>query len=218
MLKEIKVLTIFPNFFEQFLEYGVIGKAIKSKKVNFETFDIRTYGIGNNKSVDDSPYGGGSGMVMRPEPFVNSVYELSKNDKHKPYVVLTSPKGNKLDEKKVIELSNRDCLYILCGRYEGVDERVSQLVVDEEISVGDYIVSGGEVPAMIISDALIRKIPTVLGSSESIQNETFSLKSKSIKKEPVYTRPKEFMGIDVPNVLLSGDHSKINKWKKDNRF
>ena len=218
MLKEIKVLTIFPNFFEQFIKYGVVGKAIKSKKVNFEAFDIRTYGIGNNKSVDDSPYGGGSGMVMRPEPFVKSVQELSKNDKHEPYVILTSPKGNKFDEKKVIDLSKKDCLYILCGRYEGVDERVSKLVVDEEISVGDYIVSGGEVPAMVISDALIRKIPNVLGSFESIQNETFSLENKVMKKEPVYTRPKEFMGFNVPDVLLSGDHSKIEEWKKDNRF
>ena len=125
---------------------------------------------------------------------------------------------NKFDEKKVIDLSKKDCLYILCGRYEGVDERVSKLVVDEEISVGDYIVSGGEVPAMVISDALIRKIPNVLGSFESIQNETFSLENKVIKKEPVYTRPKEFMGFNVPNVLLSGDHSKIEEWKKDNRF
>tara|TARA_E500000331_G_C17068823_1_gene631643 strand:+ start:145 stop:801 length:657 start_codon:yes stop_codon:yes gene_type:complete len=218
MLKEIKILTIFPKFFDQFSEYGVVGKAIKSKKINFETFDIRTHGVGNNNSVDDSPYGGGAGMVMRPEPFVHSVDELKKSSKYSPYVLMTSPKGNKLNEKKVLDLIKKESIYILCGRYEGVDERVNELVVDEEISVGDYIVSGGEVPAMIISDTLIRKLPKVLGSSESVLDETFSVQNKLKNKSPVYTRPEEFMGINVPKILLSGDHSKIEEWKKNNRF
>ena len=218
MVKKIKILTIFPKFFDKFSEYGVVGKAIKSNKIDFSTYDIRCHGVGNNKSVDDTPYGGGAGMVMRPEPFINSVIELKKSDKYTPYVILTSPKGNKLNEKKVLELSKKDCLYILCGRYEGVDQRVIDLIVDEEISVGNYIVSGGEVPAMLISDSIIRKIPKVLGSSDSIKNETFSINNEYSNKEPVYTKPREFMGIKVPDVLLSGDHSKIDKWKKDNRF
>ena len=218
MLKEIKILTIFPKFFDQFSEYGVVGKAIKSKKINFGTFDIRAHGIGKSKSVDDSPDGGGAGMVMRPEPFINSVNELKKNSKYKPYILMTTPKGKKLNEKKVFNLLKKECIYILCGRYEGVDERVTKLVVDEEISVGDYIVSGGEVPAMIISDALIRKLPSVLGSPESTQNETFSLKNNLKNNFPVYTRPEEFMSIKVPKILLSGDHSKIEEWKKNNRF
>ena len=218
MLKEIKILTIFPKFFDQFSQYGVVGKAIREQKISFDAFDIRSHGIGNNNSVDDSPYGGGAGMVMRPEPFINSVNELKQNSKYNPYVLLTSPKGNKLNEKKVLNLIKKESIYILCGRYEGVDERVNKLVVDEEISVGDYIVSGGEAPAMIISDALIRKLPSVLGSPESIKNETFSTKNKLKNNSPVYTRPEEFMGIRVPEVLLSGDHSKIEEWKKNNRF
>ena len=218
MLKKIRVLTIFPKFFDQFSEYGVVGKAIKSKKIDFSTFDIRAHGIGNNKSVDDTPYGGGPGMVMRPEPFINSVLELKENDQYTPYVIMTSPNGNNFDEKKVIELSKKESVYILCGRYEGVDQRVNDLVVDEEVSVGNFIVSGGEVPAMIISDSIIRKIPGILGSSESNKNETFSIDNDFSKKEPVYTKPRLFMGAEVPNVLLSGDHSKIDQWKKDNRF
>ena len=157
-------------------------------------------------------------MVMRPEPFVHSVNELKKSSKLNPYILMTSPKGNKLSEKKVLELINKESIYILCGRYEGVDERVTELIVDEEISIGDYIVSGGELPAMIISDTLIRKLPSVLGSSESVIDETFSIKNKLKNKFPVYTRPEEFMGINVPKILLSGDHSKIKEWKKNNRF
>ena len=218
MLKKIKVLTIFPKFFDQFSEYGVVGKAIKSKKIDFSTFDIRKHGVGNNSSVDETPYGGGPGMVMRPEPFINSVNELKKTDHLTPYVIMTSPKGNNLDEKKVLELSKKESIYILCGRYEGVDQRVSELVVDEEISIGNFIVSGGEVPAMIISDSIIRKIPGILGSSESNKNETFSIKNDYSNKEPVYTKPRIFMGIQVPEILLSGDHSKIDEWKKNNRF
>ena len=157
-------------------------------------------------------------MVMRPEPFINSVNELKKTDNYSPYVIMTSPKGNNLDEKKVLELSKKESIYILCGRYEGVDQRVNELVVDEEISVGNFIVSGGEVPAMIISDSIIRKIPGILGSSKSNKNETFSIKNDYSNKEPVYTKPRVFMGIEVPKILLSGDHSKIDEWKKNNRI
>ena len=218
MLKKIRILTIFPKFFDQFSEYGVVGKAIKSKKIDFSAYDIRNHGIGNNKSVDDTPYGGGPGMVMRPEPFIDSVNKLKKSDQYLPHVILTSPNGTNLNEKKVIELSKKKSIYILCGRYEGVDQRVNELVVDEEISVGNFIVSGGEVPAMIISDSIIRKIPGILGSSESNKNETFSVDNYRKHKEPVYTKPRIFMGIEVPDVLLSGDHAKVKEWKKNNRF
>ena len=211
------ILTLFPDLYPGPLGSSILGEARKKGKWHLSITDLKLFSE-KNKRVDESPFGGGPGMVMRPEPFVNSVLELKESDQYTPYVIMTSPNGNNFDEKKVIELSKKESVYILCGRYEGVDQRVNDLVVDEEISVGSFIVSGGEVPAMIISDSIIRKIPGILGSSESNKNETFSIDNNYSKKEPVYTKPRLFMGAEVPNVLLSGDHSKIDQWKKDNRF
>ena len=215
---QAQLFTLYPEVFPGPLNKGLYGKAWAKNLWSLNVINIRDAAKDKHKTVDDTPYGGGPGMVMRPEPFINSVIELKENDQYTPYVIMTSPNGNNFDEKKVIELSKKESVYILCGRYEGVDQRVNDLVVDEEVSVGNFIVSGGEVPAMIISDSIIRKIPGILGSSESNKNETFSIDNDFSKKEPVYTKPRLFMGAEVPNVLLSGDHSKIDQWKKDNRF
>jgi len=217
LINVLRVITIFPNFFDEFSKFGVVGKAIQSNKIFFKVHDLRDYGVGKHKSVDDTPYGGGPGMVMRPEPFYDSVQFLKNSYKETPHIILTSPKGKALDTEKVNELSNKKCIYILCGRYEGVDDRVRELIADEEISIGNYILSGGEIPAMAIADSLIRKIPNVLGSSESIKNETFSESISGQKKEPVYTKPRNFRGMNVPEILLNGDHNEILNWRKKMR-
>tara|TARA_B100001029_G_scaffold175742_1_gene177619 strand:+ start:10370 stop:11068 length:699 start_codon:yes stop_codon:yes gene_type:complete len=217
LLNILRIITIFPNLFDSFSNIGVVGKAIQSNKVSLSVHDLRNFGVGKHMSVDDTQYGGGPGMVMRPEPFYKSVEFLKKSQNEKPYVILTSPKGNTLDSKKINQLSKKKCIYILCGRYEGVDQRVQDLIVDEEISIGNYILSGGEIPAMVIADSLIRKIPNVLGSSESTLNETFSENILGKKKEPVYTKPRNFKGLVVPEVLLEGNHKKIDDWRKKMR-
>jgi len=217
LLNILRIITIFPDLFDSFSNIGVIGKAIQANKVSFSVQDLRNFGIGKHMSVDDTQYGGGPGMVMRPEPFYDAVEFLKNTHKEKPYIISTSPKGNVLDSKKIKQLSKKKCIYILCGRYEGVDQRVEDLVVDEEISIGNYILSGGEIPAMVIADSLIRKIPSVLGSSESMLNETFSENISGKKKEPVYTKPRIFKGLSVPEVLLEGDHKKIDNWRKKMR-
>lgn len=217
MLDILRIITIFPNLFDSFSNIGVVGKAIQSKKVSLSVHDLRNFGVGKHMSVDDTQYGGGPGMVMRPEPFYDTVEFLKKSHNEKPYVILTGPKGNTLNSKKINQLGKKKCIYILCGRYEGVDQRVQDLVVDEEISIGSYILSGGEIPAMVIADSLIRKIPNVLGSSESTLNETFSENILGKKKEPVYTKPRIFKGLAVPEVLLEGNHKKIDDWRKKMR-
>ena len=217
MLDILRIITIFPNLFDSFSNIGVVGKAIQSKKVSLSVHDLRNFGVGKHMSVDDTQYGGGPGMVMRPEPFYDTVEFLKKSHNEKPYVILTGPKGNTLNSKKINQLGKKKCIYILCGRYEGVDQRVQDLIVDEEISIGNYILSGGEIPAMVIADSLIRKIPNVLGSSESTLNETFSENILGKKKEPVYTKPRIFKGLAVPEVLLEGNHKKIDDWRKKMR-
>jgi len=217
LLNILRIITIFPDLFDSFSNIGVVGKAIQANKVSFGVQDLRKFGIGKHMSVDDTQYGGGPGMVMRPEPFYDAVEFLKNTHKEKPYIILTSPKGNSLDSKKIKQLSKKKCIYILCGRYEGVDQRVQELIIDEEISVGNYILSGGEIPAMVIADSLIRKVPDVLGSSESMLNETFSENIFGKKKEPVYTKPRNFKGLSVPEVLLEGNHKKIEDWRKKMR-
>ncbi|MBO83031.1 MAG: tRNA (guanosine(37)-N1)-methyltransferase TrmD [Actinobacteria bacterium] len=215
MLDSLRILTIFPEMFDQFQEFGVVGKAIRTKKIQFSVHDLRDFGVGKHKDVDDSPYGGGPGMVMRPEPFYDLIESLKYSYDEVPYVVLTSPRGKLLNQKMIENLSEKKCIYLLCGRYEGVDQRVSDLLVDEELSLGNYILSGGEVPAMVISDCLIRQIPGTLGSSASLKSESFSDQLNGKKKEPVYTKPRQFLGQEIPKILLSGNHEKISKWRNE---
>ena len=172
----IRIITIFPEMCTSFLDYGNLKRSVNSGKVEISLHDLRNYSLDKNRTVDDTPFGGGPGMVMKPEPFFNCVELLSKEENNKPFVILTSPQGKVLDQSLVEKLKENEVIYILCGRYEGVDNRVSEYLVDEEISVGDYILSGGEIPAMTIADSIVRLIPGVLGSKNSAENDTFSKK------------------------------------------
>ena len=210
----IRIITIFPEMCTSFLDYGNLKRSVNSGKVEISLHDLRNYSLDKNRTVDDTPFGGGPGMVMKPEPFFNCVELLSKEENNKPFVILTSPQGKVLDQSLVEKLKENEVIYILCGRYEGVDNRVSEHLVDEEISVGDYILSGGEIPAMTIADSIVRLIPGVLGSKNSVDHDTFSEKYQRKLKGPVYTRPQNYKGFKVPEILLSGDHKQIEEWRK----
>ena len=201
------VLTLFPEMFE-ILNQSIIGKAIEKKLININLINIRDFSKDKHKKVDDTPYGGGAGMVMKPDV----VYDAYKsiNDKNAK-VIYMSPQGKELNQKKVEELSKESHLIILCGHYEGIDQRVIDKIVDEEISIGDYVLTGGEIPAMVLIDSVSRYVKGVL-KEESIKEESFS---NGLLEYPQYTRPEEFEGMKVPEVLLSGHHENIDKWRKE---
>ena len=200
------VLTLFPEMFE-ILKSSVIGKAIEKDLIDINLINIRDFSNDKHKKVDDTPYGGGAGMVMKPD-VVYSAYDSVKDKNAK--VIYMSPQGKKLNQKKVEELSKENHLIILCGHYEGIDQRVLDKIVDEEISIGDYVLTGGELPAMVMIDAISRYVDGVI-SGESISEESFS---NGLLEYPQYTRPEIFMGEKVPDVLLSGHHENINKWRR----
>lgn len=205
------VLTVLPRLFNCFLREGIIGKAVSSGKVKVNVVNIRDFAFDKHKVVDDVPYGGGPGMVLKPEPIFRAYEELTKEG-DKPYVLLTEPWGERFNQEMAIELSNKKRIMIICGRYEGIDERVKTLV-DKEVSIGDFVLTGGELPAMVIMDAVIRLIPGVLGNIESLQADSFM--DRGLLGYPNYTRPAEFRGMRVPDVLLSGHHKKIELWRKE---
>ena len=200
------VLTLFPEMFE-ILKSSVIGKAIEKDLIDINLINIRDFSNDKHKKVDDTPYGGGAGMVMKPD-VVYSAYDSVKDKNAK--VIYMSPQGKKLNQKKVEELSKENHLIILCGHYEGIDQRVLDKIVDEEISIGDYVLTGGEIPAMVLIDSVSRYIDGVI-SNESISEESFS---NGLLEYPQYTRPEVFMGEKVPDVLISGHHENINKWRR----
>ena len=200
------VLTLFPEMFEP-LKMSIIGKAIEKKLIDINLVNIRDFSKDKHKKVDDTPYGGGAGMVIRPD-VVYDAYKSVKSENVK--VIYMSPQGNKLDQKKVEELSKEQHLIILCGHYEGIDQRVLDKIVDEEISIGDYVVTGGELPAMILIDSVSRYTEGVI-SSESRKEESFS---NRLLEYPQYTRPEIFEGVKVPEILVSGHHANIEKWRK----
>ena len=203
---KFNVLTLFPEMFET-IKQSIIGKAIEKGIVEINLINIRDFSKNKHKKVDDTPYGGGAGMVMRPDV----VYEAYKSIEDKQTkVIYLSPQGKKLDQKKVEELSEEKSLTLLCGHYEGIDQRVLDKIVDEEISIGDYVLTGGEIPAMVLIDSVCRYIPEVI-SKESIIEESFS---EGMLEYPQYTRPEIFEGEKVPEVLISGHHENINKWRK----
>jgi tRNA (guanine37-N1)-methyltransferase len=206
----IDVLTVLPGLFDCFLREGVIGRAVKSKKVNVNVVNIRDYALDKHRVVDDVPYGGGPGMVLKPEPIFRAYDELTKEGE-KPFVILTEPWGEVFNQDMALELSKKGRLMIICGRYEGVDERVKS-IVDREVSIGDYVLTGGELPAMVIMDAVIRLVPGVLGNRESLSADSFM--DRGLLGYPNYTRPSEFRGMKVPDVLLSGHHRRIELWRK----
>lgn len=209
----IDVLTIFPSMFEPVLNESIIKRAIAAKKADIRINDIRDYTQDKHRKVDDRPYGGGSGMVMSPQPIYSCVDAVLKNAKglaRKRAVLLLSARGHKLVQKDFQRYSALKHLVLICGHYEGIDERVSDLC-DEEVSVGDYVLTGGEIPAMIVIDATVRLLPGVLGNEESAKFESFQ---DGLLEYPQYTRPAVFSGKKVPQVLLSGDHLKIDFWRK----
>ena len=187
---------------------GIIHQALKNNIIEINSINLRDYGIGSYKQVDDAPYGGGPGMVLMPEPLDSAI-----NSTNVTVNVFLTPSGTQLDESMINELLEFDSINLICGRYEGFDQRILDLHSDYEVSVGKSVVSGGEVPAMYLLEALIRKIPNVLGNPESLINETFTDNKVDY---PVYTRPETYKDLEVPDVLLSGNHQKINEWKKNN--
>lgn len=210
----IGIVTIFPELFEPFLRTSLVGRAVESGKMEVSVHDLRDYTEDRHRSVDDEPYGGGGGMVMTAQPWLAAVRTLSESEDpspERPWRVAMSPQGAPLTEEKVRELADRPALLLLCGRYEGIDERVYQAVVDEEVSIGDYVLSGGEIPAMVLVEALSRQVPGVVGWAGSVENDSFR---RGLLDHPHYTRPAEVEGAQVPEVLLSGDHAAIEEWRQ----
>ena len=206
MLSNYNVITLFPKIFDEWLMTGVISKGLEDGLFKFNSINLRNYGLGEYKQVDDAPYGGGPGMVLMVEPLDNAISE----NKSEINIFLT-PSGKELDEDLINELISYSSVNIICGRYEGFDQRIIDMHSDFEISVGKAVVSGGEVPAMFLMETLIRRIPGVLGNSESLVSESFT---KGKYDFPVYTRPEVYKENSVPEVLLSGNHKEIENWKK----
>lgn len=205
----VEVLTIFPELFRPFLETSLVGRAVERGLLEVHVHDLRDFTEDRHRSVDDEPYGGGGGMVMTAPPWLSAVREVAAG--RRPWRVLLSPQGRRLDEAKVRELAAREELVLLCGRYEGIDERVRRLVVDEEVSIGDYVLSGGELPAMVVIEAVSRQVPGVVGLEKSVAEDSFR---RGLLDHPHYTRPPEVEGLAVPEVLLSGDHAAIERWRE----
>ncbi|HET9850548.1 MAG TPA: tRNA (guanosine(37)-N1)-methyltransferase TrmD [Candidatus Saccharimonadales bacterium] len=210
---KIQIITLFPEMFDGVLGSSMLWKAQKDNLVEYGLINLRGYGIGPRKQVDDTPYGGGDGMVLKPEPLFLAVEQAKRNDPS-AQVLLMTPRGDLFTQKVAREFAATEAgLVIICGRYEGYDERITT-VVDKQIRVGDYILTGGELPAMIITDSVTRLIPGVLGGETSAELESFS--TPGAIEHPHYTRPEEFRGLRVPEVLLSGNHSEIEAWRAKN--
>ena len=205
------ILTLFPEMFHSFLATSILGRAIAQDRIQVRCHNIRDFAEGKHRVTDDTPYGGGSGMVMKPEPLVRGIQEVRKKGPE-ARVILLSPQGKPFKQNRAWEYARFPRLILACGRYEGVDERVRDLGVDEEISIGDFILTGGELAAMVLVDATARLVPGVLGDEQSPKDETFSF---GLLEYPQYTRPREFMDHEVPEVLLSGDHQKIQTWRRE---
>lgn len=204
----VDIFTIFPKIFEGPLKESLLGKGIAAGLVDVRVHDLRDFTTDRHRQVDDVPFGGGPGMVMKPEPVFAAVEALGPGTKR---VLLLSPAGKRLDQALVGELAEERWLVLICGRYEGVDERVVQGLPAEEISVGDYVLAGGEVAALVVLEAVARLVPGVVGREESLRQESFQ---DGLLEYPQYTRPQEFRGMGVPEVLLSGDHSRIEEWRR----
>jgi tRNA (guanine37-N1)-methyltransferase len=210
----IDILTLFPDMFTGFLQGSLLGAARERGLVDIRLIDIRDFAEGPHRQVDDRPFGGGPGMLLMPGPVVASIEHVQGQATAPGQVILFTPGGRRLDQPLVEELARRDRLVLVCGRYEGFDARVAQTVGAEEISIGDYVLSGGEVAAMVVVDAVARLLPGVLGHEESARQDSFSGHERLVEG-PQYTRPREFRGLHVPEVLLSGDHRRIEAWRHE---
>lgn len=219
---KIDILTLFPKMFESPFDESIIKRAIKNKIIDIKIHNLRDWALDDYGTVDDKPFGGGVGMLIKPDVVWNALERIKEENKNfkKRKIVLMSAGGKKFDQGKAEELSKLDNLIIVAGHYEGFDQRVIDFMVDEEISIGEYVLTGGELPAMVITDAVTRLVSGVLGKDESSKIESWSEieidgEKKRVPEYPQYTRPREFMGHEVPEVLLSGDPKKINKWQED---
>jgi len=209
---KIAVLTIFPDMLTGILSSSILGRAREEGLLTVEAVDIRPYSDRKHKNTDDYPFGGGAGMVMTAQPIVDAVEDLRQRG-YTGKCLYMSPRGQTLTQAKVVEIAeHEDNLILLCGHYEGVDQRAIDLVADEEISIGDFVLTGGELPAMVLIDAVARHLPGVLGSAESARDESFS---GGLLEYPQYTRPREYRGLMVPEVLLSGNHAEIEAWRRE---
>lgn len=205
----IDILTLFPEFFQSLNSYSIIGRAIGEGKINLNCVNIRDFSKDKHKRVDDYPFGGGPGMVMQIEPIYEAINSVKTDDSR---VIFLSPQGKRLNQEMAKSLSEENNIILLCGHYEGIDNRIIENYVDEEISIGDYVLTGGEIPAMVLIDCVSRLIPGVLSSEESYMDESHY---DGYLEYPQYTRPREFNGIKVPDILLSGDHAKVAKWRRE---
>jgi tRNA (guanine37-N1)-methyltransferase len=205
----IDVFTIFPRIVEGPLHESLLGKAIQGRVVDVRVHDIRAFVTDRHRQVDDEPYGGGPGMVLKPEPVFAAVESLGEGNKR---VIVLSPAGRRLEQSLVRELAMESWLVLISGRYEGVDERVVEGLPAEEVSIGDYVLSGGEIPALVVLEAVTRLVPGVVGREESLERESFE---DGALDHPHYTRPSEFRGMAVPDVLLSGNHAEVERWRRE---
>ena len=212
----IDVVTIFPEAVEPFLKAALLGKAVERELLDVDVHDLREYTTDPHRKVDDEPYGGGPGMVMTAQPFFDAVEAIAPERKPDgTRVILLSPQGRRFDQSVARELSALDRIVLLCGRYEGVDERVAQHLADEELSIGDYVLAGGEAAALVVIDAVARLLPGVVGEPSSVEQDSFEPGSGGLLDHPHYTRPASFRGHDVPEALLSGDHARIERWRRE---
>ena len=210
----IDVLTIFPRLFDAFLDESFVGIARARAAAEIAVHDLRSWATDRHRSVDDAPYGGGPGMVMRPEPLVPAIEALAgaKGPARRARVIALSPQGARLEQRRLDALACLPHLVLVCGRYEGIDQRALELAVDEELSIGDYVLSGGELPAMVVIEGIVRLLPGVLGNPDSARLESFGA---DLLEGPVYTRPPDYRGRGVPEVLRSGDHAAIARWRRE---
>ncbi len=207
----IEVITIFPEAFKGPLGVSIIKRAIEAGIVTINLVNLRDYTHDAHRSVDDAPYGGGGGMVMMAPPLFEAVESIASRYEEKPRTILLTPQGRRLSQPMVEELAAEDALLLVCGHYEGVDERVRQALVDDEISIGDYVLTGGELPAMVLIDAVVRLLPGAVGNERSVVEDSFA---SGILEHPHYTRPEVWRGMAVPPVLLSGNHEQVRRWRR----
>ncbi len=205
------IVTIFPRMVQAGLAEGVVSRGIERGLLDVKVHDLRNYTADRHRSVDDMPYGGGPGMVMKPEPLARAVDDIRASRGVPAAVILLSPQGRRFTQAEAVRIGQRGHVVLLCGRYEGMDERVRALVATEELSVGDYVLSGGELPALIVVDAVGRLVPGVVGDEASVDADSFT---RGLLDYPHYTRPAEFAGLKVPDVLLSGHHAEVRRWRK----
>ncbi|WNS77153.1 tRNA (guanosine(37)-N1)-methyltransferase TrmD [Bacillus sp. DTU_2020_1000418_1_SI_GHA_SEK_038] len=209
-MMKIDVLTLFPEMFNGVFGHSILKKAAENKAVEYNVVNFREYADNKHQTVDDYPYGGGAGMVLKPQPIFDAVADLREKGKSDPRVILLCPQGERYTQKKAEELAELDHLIFVCGHYEGYDERIREHIVTDEISIGDFVLTGGELGAMVVIDSVVRLLPGVLGNEESHRKDSFST---GLLEHPHYTRPADFRGMKVPDILISGNHRLIDEWR-----